>query len=54
MTAEETVTQMIEEVIIIVNEAFTTQTGDLTAEEAEAKRVDFIERINLIINPPTA
>jgi len=52
MGAEQTVTEMIEQVIAIVSEAFNTQVGDLTAEEAEAKKADFIQRINDVINPP--
>lgn len=52
MGAEATVTAMIEEVIAIVTEAFNTNVGDLTEAEAEAKKAEFVARINAIINPP--
>jgi len=51
MGAEQTVTDMIEQVITIVTEAFNTQTGDLTEAEAQAKKDDFIARITAIITP---
>ena len=52
MGAEATITEMIEQVVAIVTEAFNTQVGDLTETEAQQKKAEFIERINNIINPP--
>lgn len=51
MGAQATIEQMIEEVITIVTEAFNTNVGDLTEQEAAEKKAEFITRINAIINP---
>ena len=49
MGAQAVTEAMIEQVIVLLTEAFNTNVGDLT--EAEAKKADFIARVNAIINP---
>ena len=51
MGAQAKIEAMIDEVTALVTEAFNTNVGDLTEAEAEAKKADFIARVNAIINP---
>ena len=51
MGAQAITEAMIEQVITLITEAFNTNVGDLTEAEAEAKKADFIARVNAIINP---
>ena len=51
MGAQAITEAMIEQVIVLLTEAFNTNVGDLTEAEAEEKRAEFVARINEIINP---
>lgn len=51
MGAQAVTEAMIEQVIVLLTEAFNTNVGDLTEAEAEEKRAEFVARINEIINP---
>ena len=51
MGAQAVTEAMIEQVIVLLTEAFNTNVGDLTEAEAEEKRAEFVARINAIINP---
>jgi hypothetical protein len=51
MGAEAVVTEMIDQVIVLITEAFNANVGDLTEAEAEAKKADFIARVTAVLNP---
>lgn len=52
MSAQTEIEGMIDEVLLIIAEAFNTNVGDLTEQEAKDKRADFVARVNAIFNPP--